>query len=240
VCVCVCVCVCVASPFDFHSSLLTHTHTITNKPKSPNVPPTPQPPQVPTVIVQEVKHACTRADTNFVEGRDVWWEDAVKGQPTTAEVEWVEADHPLFLLYTSGSTGGWPCLSVFGGLGGGLGAVVRLAVCSIEHPCFPFLRQNQYQCLDCTPQPRPPQPRPPNPDHPNPDHPAAPPTPNRQAQGRRPLHRRLHGLHRHHHQVRLQHEPRRRLLVHRRLRVDHGALVPDVRPPAGGGEPDRV
>ena len=61
--------------------------------------------QVPTVIVQETKHAVPRADTRVVEGRDVWWEDAVAGQPTEAEVEWVEADHPLFLLYTSGSTG---------------------------------------------------------------------------------------------------------------------------------------
>lgn len=26
--------------------------------------------------------------------------------PTTCPVEWVESEHPLFLLYTSGSTGG--------------------------------------------------------------------------------------------------------------------------------------
>jgi acyl-CoA synthetase (AMP-forming)/AMP-acid ligase II len=57
------------------------------------------------VVVQEVKHAVTREHTHFVQGRDVWWEDALRGQPTEAEVEWVEADHPLFLLYTSGSTG---------------------------------------------------------------------------------------------------------------------------------------
>jgi acetyl-CoA synthetase len=55
--------------------------------------------------VQETKHAVTREQAHFVQGRDVWWEDAVAGQPTEAEVEWVEADHPLFLLYTSGSTG---------------------------------------------------------------------------------------------------------------------------------------
>jgi acetyl-CoA synthetase len=60
---------------------------------------------VPTVVVHEVKHAQPRADTAFAPGRDVWWEDAVKGQAAEAEVEWVEADHPLFLLYTSGSTG---------------------------------------------------------------------------------------------------------------------------------------
>ncbi|KIZ06574.1 acetyl-CoA synthetase [Monoraphidium neglectum] len=60
---------------------------------------------VSTVVVQEVKHAVTREHTHFVQGRDVWWEDALRGQPTEAEVEWVEADHPLFLLYTSGSTG---------------------------------------------------------------------------------------------------------------------------------------
>lgn len=45
----------------------------------------------------------------------MWWEDAVRGQPTQAEVEWVEADHPLFLLYTSGSTGA----EVLGGWRGG-------------------------------------------------------------------------------------------------------------------------
>jgi acetyl-CoA synthetase len=61
------------------------------------------------VVVHEVKHAVPRADAKFYEGRDVWWEDAVAGQPTEAEVEWVEADHPLFLLYTSGSTGARDC-----------------------------------------------------------------------------------------------------------------------------------
>jgi hypothetical protein len=54
-----------------------------------------------------VKHAAPRAATKFYERRDVWWADAVKDQSTDAEVEWVEADHPLFLLYTSGSTGGF-------------------------------------------------------------------------------------------------------------------------------------
>ena len=61
------------------------------------------------MLVHEVKHAVTRAQTPFVPGRDVWWGDAVPGQAAEAEVEWVESDHPLFLLYTSGSTGEGAC-----------------------------------------------------------------------------------------------------------------------------------
>jgi acetyl-CoA synthetase len=38
-------------------------------------------------------------------GRDLWWEDAVRGQPTDCEPTAVNAEHPLFILYTSGSTG---------------------------------------------------------------------------------------------------------------------------------------
>ena len=38
-------------------------------------------------------------------GRDIWWHDAVANQAKTCEPEWVNSEHPLFLLYTSGSTG---------------------------------------------------------------------------------------------------------------------------------------
>ena len=38
-------------------------------------------------------------------GRDSWWHDAVAGQDAVCEPEWVDSEHPLFLLYTSGSTG---------------------------------------------------------------------------------------------------------------------------------------
>ena len=41
----------------------------------------------------------------WIEGRDRWLHDEMKGQATTCEPEWVGAEHPLFLLYTSGSTG---------------------------------------------------------------------------------------------------------------------------------------
>ena len=38
-------------------------------------------------------------------GRDVWWHELVATQSDRCEPEWVESEHPLFLLYTSGSTG---------------------------------------------------------------------------------------------------------------------------------------
>ena len=49
--------------------------------------------------------ATTKKDTKWVEGRDLWWHETVAAFPKECEVEWVDADHPLFLLYTSGSTG---------------------------------------------------------------------------------------------------------------------------------------
>jgi acetyl-CoA synthetase len=38
-------------------------------------------------------------------GRDLWWDEATKGQADTSEPVNVNAEHPLFILYTSGSTG---------------------------------------------------------------------------------------------------------------------------------------
>jgi acetyl-CoA synthetase len=40
-----------------------------------------------------------------LEGRDLWLHDLVEGQSAECEPEWVDAEHPLFILYTSGSTG---------------------------------------------------------------------------------------------------------------------------------------
>jgi len=37
--------------------------------------------------------------------KDVAWSALVQGQSTSCEPEWVESEHPLFILYTSGSTG---------------------------------------------------------------------------------------------------------------------------------------
>lgn len=53
----------------------------------------------------ENDNAVPAADCPFTPGRDRWWQSEVAAQPTTCAPEWVEAEHPLFLLYTSGSTG---------------------------------------------------------------------------------------------------------------------------------------
>jgi acetyl-CoA synthetase len=44
-------------------------------------------------------------EVEMQEGRDLWWHEAIEGQPTTHEAEAFEAEHPLFILYTSGTTG---------------------------------------------------------------------------------------------------------------------------------------
>ncbi|MEE8378949.1 MAG: AMP-binding protein, partial [Gammaproteobacteria bacterium] len=41
----------------------------------------------------------------FDGNRDIWWSDLVSDQANSCEPEWVNSEHPLFLLYTSGSTG---------------------------------------------------------------------------------------------------------------------------------------
>eukprot|EP00798_Chlamydomonas_sp_ICE-L_P009642 gene9642-7555_t len=46
-----------------------------------------------------------RNKTGMQPGRDVWWVDELASQPYNCEPEWVESEAPLFLLYTSGSTG---------------------------------------------------------------------------------------------------------------------------------------
>jgi acetyl-CoA synthetase len=38
------------------------------------------------------------------EGRDVWWHDVVDRQPDTHEPQGFDAEHPLYILYTSGTT----------------------------------------------------------------------------------------------------------------------------------------
>ncbi len=47
----------------------------------------------------------TGNDINWVDGRDVWWESLTETASEHCEVEEMGAEDPLFLLYTSGSTG---------------------------------------------------------------------------------------------------------------------------------------
>ena len=47
----------------------------------------------------------TGGDVDWSEGRDVWWHDIVERQSPTHVPEAFEAEHPLFILYTSGTTG---------------------------------------------------------------------------------------------------------------------------------------
>jgi acetyl-CoA synthetase len=47
----------------------------------------------------------TESEVQWIEGRDVWWHDLVDGQPDTHEAEDHDSEHPLFILYTSGTTG---------------------------------------------------------------------------------------------------------------------------------------
>lgn len=47
----------------------------------------------------------TGEDVEWTEGRDVWWHEARENASTEHEVTFVDSEHPLFILYTSGTTG---------------------------------------------------------------------------------------------------------------------------------------
>ncbi|MFD2366277.1 acetate--CoA ligase [Pseudoduganella sp. GCM10020061] len=47
----------------------------------------------------------TGGNVAWTEGRDQWLHELADKQSDTCEPEWVDAEHPLFILYTSGSTG---------------------------------------------------------------------------------------------------------------------------------------
>ena len=47
----------------------------------------------------------TESEVEWHDGRDVWWHDLVDGQADTHEAQPHDSEHPLFILYTSGTTG---------------------------------------------------------------------------------------------------------------------------------------
>jgi acetyl-CoA synthetase len=58
-------------------------------------------PDVRSVVV--VKR--TGQDVGWTEGRDLWWDDVVGRQSTEHTPEPFDAEHPLYVMYTSGTTG---------------------------------------------------------------------------------------------------------------------------------------
>ena len=67
-------------------------------------------------VVDEALQTCTSIETVIVfncvdwsphmeEGRDIWWNDVVRGMSKTCKAEEMDAEDMLFILYTSGSTG---------------------------------------------------------------------------------------------------------------------------------------
>jgi acetyl-CoA synthetase len=46
----------------------------------------------------------TGQDVVWTEGRDVWWDDLVPRQPASHQAQLFDAEHPLYIMYTSGTT----------------------------------------------------------------------------------------------------------------------------------------
>src|SRR5690606_32745382 len=47
----------------------------------------------------------TKQEIGWVEGRDHWWHEALEAADPTHEPEAFDSEHPLYILYTSGTTG---------------------------------------------------------------------------------------------------------------------------------------
>jgi acetyl-CoA synthetase len=45
------------------------------------------------------------ATVNMQAGRDIWWHEAMASADATCAAEWMDAEDPLYILYTSGTTG---------------------------------------------------------------------------------------------------------------------------------------
>ncbi|MFF9812299.1 acetate--CoA ligase [Streptomyces sp. NPDC014006] len=46
----------------------------------------------------------TGQEVDWADGRDVWWHDLVDAQPSEHEAEAFDSEHPLYIMYTSGTT----------------------------------------------------------------------------------------------------------------------------------------
>jgi acetyl-CoA synthetase len=57
-----------------------------------------------TNVTQVLVVKRTGQETAWVEGRDLWWHEVVDPQHSTHIPEFFDSEHPLFILYTSGTT----------------------------------------------------------------------------------------------------------------------------------------
>src|ERR1700733_1893171 len=58
-----------------------------------------------TTVQHVIVYKRTGSPVNMVEGRDRWWHDLVANAPTECEAEPLDSEDPLYILYTSGTTG---------------------------------------------------------------------------------------------------------------------------------------
>jgi len=56
-------------------------------------------------IEKVIVYDCVGWSPNMVDGRDVWWNDAIEGMDKDCPAEIMDSEDMLFILYTSGSTG---------------------------------------------------------------------------------------------------------------------------------------
>ncbi|MDO8731356.1 MAG: acetate--CoA ligase [Actinomycetota bacterium] len=59
----------------------------------------------PSPVAKVIVVKRTGGDVDWVQGRDLWWHDVVDEQPEVHAPEAFDSEHPLFILYTSGTTG---------------------------------------------------------------------------------------------------------------------------------------
>ena len=58
-----------------------------------------------TSVERVIVYQRTHEVVTMVNGRDIWWHDAIEGQGSEHKAEEMDAEDMLFILYTSGSTG---------------------------------------------------------------------------------------------------------------------------------------
>ena len=56
-------------------------------------------------VTNIVVYQRTKAEIEMKDGRDLWWHDLMKDADANCPAEELDSEHPLFILYTSGTTG---------------------------------------------------------------------------------------------------------------------------------------